>query len=100
MTARLRWRWLFVAFASICAVMGGWYVFVAPAPLRLAVGPENSSQYREARAIAEALAEARQPFRLRIVATDGGERSAKALDAGQASLAILRSDETHSKEAQ
>ena len=100
MTNRLRWRWICTAFASICLAMGGWYLFVAPKVLRLAVGPEGGPMYRHARAIAEALADSHQPFRLRIVPTSGAEHSGRALDAGLVSLAILRSDDTFAKEAQ
>ena len=96
----LHWRWLFLAFASICVAMGVWYVFVAPTILRIAVGPENSPLIRNARAIADALADSRQPFRLKIVVTDGSKNSAVALDANQADIAILSSADPNSKEAQ
>lgn len=100
MNDRLRWRWLFVAFTSISLGIASYYFFAAPRTLRIVVGPENSAQFRYVRAIAEAFADTRQPFRLNVMVTPGSADSSAALDAKRADLGVLRSDDLTSNDAQ
>lgn len=97
---RLLWRRLFAVFVALGVAIAAYYFFTAPTRLRIAVGPESSALYRHARAVADALAASGQPFRLRIVTTSGMADSSAALDTRRADLAILRSDDAISKEAQ
>ncbi|QEL24404.1 C4-dicarboxylate ABC transporter substrate-binding protein [Bosea sp. F3-2] len=73
-------------------VAAGSYYVSQPHTLRLAVGPLGSEDARMAAAFVQGLNRDKASIRLRLVLTEGSEDSARKIDAGQADLAMLRSD--------
>ncbi len=92
----LRHVWL-LAIASVLAVSGtaavAYYVASQPTRLTIAVGPPDSDDVRAVEAIANQLKRERSNFRLRIIVKAGGPvDAAKAIDRGEADLAVVRRD--------
>ncbi|MGL4635911.1 MAG: TAXI family TRAP transporter solute-binding subunit [Beijerinckiaceae bacterium] len=82
--------------AVVLAIIGlgalAYFVLSQPTTLRVAVGPVSNENVRIVTAAIQTLQRERENFRLRLVITDGTEKSAAALDAGNADLAIVRTD--------
>lgn len=95
---------MFVTLAGILAVIGAlagaYYFAMRPVTLRIAVGPANSDDLKVVQALTQAFGQARGYVRLRPVQTDGAAASAKALESGNADLAIIRGDLDVPKNAQ
>jgi len=68
------------------------YLFAAPTPLRIAVGPVGSEDTRLVAAILQTFAREKHPIRLRMVPTDGPSGAAEQLASEKVDLAIVRSD--------
>jgi TRAP-type uncharacterized transport system substrate-binding protein len=79
---------------AICAGLaaGGYWYFVSPTWLTVAVGPRGGVEERLMRAYAEALASEKRDIRLRVVPVDGVRESAEALRERKADLAVVRPD--------
>lgn len=99
MNQRLLLRWTAAILGLAAIALGGWYLYTLPRTLSIAVGPEGAPQVRFARAVARALMDTKQPFRLKVVTKADSAAAARALDAKEAQLAILRSDDPTSVEA-
>ncbi|MDB5569804.1 MAG: hypothetical protein JWN93_987 [Hyphomicrobiales bacterium] len=99
MNRRLLLRWTATLFGLAAIGLAGWFAFTQPRTLRVAVGPEGSQQMTFMRALARAMVETRQGFRLEITPTASSADAARALDAGDVQLALLRSDDSTSTEA-
>ena len=80
-----------LAVCAGLAALGYWY-FVSPTVLTVAVGPRDGPEARLMRAYAEALAERRREIRLRIVPFDDVKSSAEALQQNKTDLAVVRPD--------
>ncbi|HEX8166666.1 MAG TPA: TAXI family TRAP transporter solute-binding subunit [Beijerinckiaceae bacterium] len=80
-----------LAVCAGLAAAGYWY-FVSPTWLTVAVGPRDGAEERLIRAYAEALAAEKRDIRLRVVAYDGVKESAEALRERKADLAVVRPD--------
>ncbi len=82
--------------AVILAIIGlgslTYFIMSLPTTLRVAVGPVSNENVRIVTAAIQTLQREREPFRLRLVITEGTEKSAAALDSGLADLAIVRTD--------
>src|ERR671931_2492479 len=79
---------------ALCAGLAGfgyWY-YVAPTQLRVAVGPPESPEARLIDAYAQALVETYKDTRLRVVTTEDLRRSAGALQQKRVDLAVVRPD--------
>jgi hypothetical protein len=79
---------------AVCAgfaALGYWY-FVSPTWLTVAVGPRDGVEERLMRAYADALVEQNRDIRLRIAPSDGIRESAEALERRKADLAVVRPD--------
>src|SRR5262245_48180480 len=91
----LRHTWL-VTIAGILALAGlvaaAFYYSSQPTTLKIAVGPPNSEDVRVVQTIAQQLARERASIRLRILVKDGPIESSKAVDSGEADLAVVRRD--------
>src|SRR5215813_8856714 len=99
-----RRRILLVILACLlaCITVGavvGWFFF-ARITLRVATGPMGSDGQKFFAAFVRTVAEAHPRVRLKIVPTADREASEKALVAGQADLAVVRSDLLTSTETQ
>lgn len=92
-------RRLALALAAIGVAMLGWYVWGLPKTLKLAVGPAESSQHRFAQAMARALKDSQQSYRLELIVVPDSTAASTALDRHKVDLAILRSDDSTSAEA-
>ncbi len=92
-------RWAALLFAMCALGLAGWYLATAPRTLKIATGPETSQQTRFVQALARSLSEHRDSFRLEIVTTPNSPAAAKALEAGQVALALLRSDDPTATDA-
>lgn len=93
----LRWVAAFLGMAAVGLLI--WLVSNQPRTLKIAVGPDGSQQMLFMRSLARAMIETRQPFRLKIVPRSDSISAAKALDAGEVQLALVRSDDATSVEA-
>lgn len=86
----------FTLVAFLLAAIGiGTLVYVivsAPTVLRIAVGPVSSDNMRIVVAALQVLQREREPFRLRLIPTEGSAQSARLLDEGEADLAVVRTD--------
>ena len=87
----------FLAFlAMILAAVGlvalAYLLATLPTTLRVAVGPISNDNVRIVSAAIQTLQREREPFRLRLIITEGSQQSAAALDAGKADLAVVRTD--------
>ena len=95
---------MFITLAGILAVIGAlagaYYFAMRPVTLRIAVGPANSDDLKVVQALTQAFSQARGYVRLRPVPTDGAAASAKALESGNADLAVIRGDLDVPKNAQ
>lgn len=80
-----------LALTTVLAGVGYWY-FVSPTLLTVAVGPRDSAEARLVQIYAEALAERRRDVRLEVVGFDDVRQSADALQQGKVDLAIVRPD--------
>jgi TRAP transporter TAXI family solute receptor len=77
---------------AFAAVVASTYLLTRPMPLRIAVGPPGGADARLVAAIAAQLGRDRDAIRLRVIQKSGPADAAKALDAGEASLAVVRRD--------
>lgn len=93
----LRWTAALLGAAAVGLLI--WLVSSQPRTLKIAVGPDGSQQMIFMRSLARAMVETRQPFRLKIVPKADSISAAKALDAREVQLALVRSDDTTSVEA-
>lgn len=84
---------LIAAFLGLIgASVLAYYVITQPTTLRVAVGPIGNENVRTITAAIQTLQREREPFRMRLVLTEGSAESAAALDAGNADLAVVRTD--------
>lgn len=91
---------LVLALSIALALSSGAYLILnRPTTIRVAVGPPKSQLVNYVRAIAQALDESREGFRVRIVESEGSVHSSKLLDEGKVDLAIVRSDDGTSQAA-
>jgi TRAP transporter TAXI family solute receptor len=75
------------------AAVGGTYIALRPATLRIAVGPAGSNDLQLIQALAQNFAQDGASVRLTVVTTAGGIESIAALGSGKADLAVARTDE-------
>ena len=99
-----RRRVLLVILACLLACIGvgavvGWFFF-AHMTLRVATGPMGSDGQKFFAAFVRTVADAHPRVRLKLVPTADSEANEKALVAGEADLAVVRSDMLTSTEAQ
>jgi TRAP transporter TAXI family solute receptor len=84
------------AIATLLGLIGlsvlVYYIATQPTTLRLAVGPVANENVRTVTAAIQTLQREREPFRLRLVLTEGAVQSAQAVDEGKADLALVRTD--------
>ena len=89
-------RVFFLASLGIAVLAGvfalGYWYFVSPTTLTVAVGPRGGVEERLMRAFAQALVDQKRDVRLRVLPFDDVRKSAEALQAGRADLAIVRPD--------
>ena len=89
-------RELFIALALALAVLAAGLVVyqwsAAPTTLKVAVGPMGSENTRLVVALQQYAGRERSTVRLRLVLTEGVDASAKAIEADNADLAIVRTD--------
>ncbi len=87
---------IFRIIAALCALIAasalGIYMFAAPTPLRVAVGPVGSEDTKLVVTILQTLQREKHSVRLRLVPSDGPLGSADMLRDGKADLAMVRSD--------
>ena len=99
-----RRRVFLVILACLLACIGFgavvWWFFFAQITLRVATGPMGSDGQKFFAAFVRTVADAHPHVRLKLVPTADREASAKALTAGEADLAVVRSDMLTSPEAQ
>lgn len=69
-----------------------WQIASSPTTLRVAVGPADGDDARLLTTVAATLARDREGLRLKIVPTRGAAESARALDADEVQLAVVRPD--------
>lgn len=93
-------RWTALVFALAALGLAAWYVATAPRTLRIAAGPEESQQIRFLQSLGRALSDNREPFRLEIVPAADSPAAAGMLESGKTQLALLRSDDETSADAQ
>lgn len=91
----LRHVWL-LSIAAVFALSGtvavAYYIVSQPTHLKIAVGPPESDDLRAVEAIANQLKRERSHFRLSTIEVGGPMEAAKALDSGEADLAVVRRD--------
>jgi TRAP-type uncharacterized transport system substrate-binding protein len=80
-----------LAVCAGLAALGYWY-FVSPTRLTVAVGPRDGVEHSLIAAYAEALAERKRDVRLRVVPFDDVKSSAAALQQNKVDLAVVRPD--------
>jgi TRAP transporter TAXI family solute receptor len=99
-----RRRMFLVILACLLACIGigavVWWFFFARMTLRVATGPMGSDGQKFFAAFVRTVADAHPRVRLKLVPTADREASAKALTAGEADLAVVRSDMLTTPEAQ
>lgn len=87
---------LFTFLAAVLALIGlsvlAYYLINQPTVLRVAVGPVANENVRTITAAIQTLQREREPFRLKLVLTEGTHQTSEALDAGRADLALVRTD--------
>jgi TRAP transporter TAXI family solute receptor len=87
---------LFALLATALGLIGlsvlAWYLVSQPTTLRVAVGPVANENVRVVSAAIQTMQREREPFRLRLMLTEGTAETAAALDEGRADLAIVRTD--------
>ncbi len=84
---------LATALLIFAAVVGACFLILRPTTLRIAVGPSGSDDQNLVQALAQTFAHDGSSVRLALVATAGPVDSIAALAAGNADLAVARSDE-------
>lgn len=92
-------RWLAVVLAVLTLGIGTYALLKRPRTLVVAVGPGNSAHSNFMRAVARVLADSGEPFRFQIRPTSSLSESSRLLDEGKVDLAVLRSDDSSSREA-
>jgi len=92
-------RRIALVLAGMSALLAGWYLWLRPTTLTIAVGPAKSSQATYIETIARLMRETKQPFRFNVIKVGGTEAASDALDTGKADLAVVRSDDLSSKDA-
>jgi len=90
--SRRVWLIAIAGMLAFAAVVASTYLLTRPTPLRIAVGPAGGADARLVAAIAAQLGRERDPVRLRILQKNGPAEAAKALESGEASLAVVRRD--------
>jgi TRAP transporter TAXI family solute receptor len=70
----------------------GYFIATLPTTLRVAVGPVSNENVRIISAAVQTLQREREPFRLKLIITEGSAQSSAALDAGKVDLAVVRTD--------
>ena len=93
----LRWTAALLGLAALGLLV--WLAAHQPRTFKIAVGPDGSQQMIFMRALARAMVETRQPYRLEIAPKSDSIHAAMALDAGDVDLAVLRSDDPTSADA-
>lgn len=99
MRGHLALRRVAVMLAVLCLVLVVWYLAVRPTTLSIAVGPSGSPQVTLIENLARVLRDTRQPYRLRVVTSEGTSASSEQLDGSRVDLAVVRSDDLTSKDA-
>jgi TRAP transporter TAXI family solute receptor len=84
---------LATALLIFAAVVGACFLILRPTTLRIAVGPSGSDDQNLVRALAQTFARDGSSVRLSLVTTAGPVDSIAALVAGNADLAVARTDE-------
>jgi hypothetical protein len=91
----LRHTWL-LGIASVLALSGtaavAYYLVSQPTHLKIAVGPPDSDDVRAVEAIGKQLRQERSNLRLNIAVKASPIDAAKAIDTGDADLAVVRRD--------
>jgi TRAP-type uncharacterized transport system substrate-binding protein len=90
--SRRVWLIAIAGVLAFAAVVASTYLLTRPMPLRIAVGPPGGADARLVAAIAAQLGRDKDSIRLRVVQKSGPAEAAKAIDAGEASLAVVRRD--------
>jgi TRAP transporter TAXI family solute receptor len=90
--SRRVWLIGIAGFLAFAAVVASTYLLTRPMPLRIAVGPAGGADARLVAAIAAQLGRDRDAIRLRVIQKSGPAEAARALDAGEAGLAVVRRD--------
>src|SRR5262245_35888714 len=96
-------RLLLIACLFVCIGLGAtvtWFFFFAPLILRVATGPVGSDGQKFLAAFVRGAADAHRGVRWQVVPMADTEASAKALTAGEADLAVVRSDDLTSTTGQ
>jgi TRAP transporter TAXI family solute receptor len=87
---------LFAFLAALLGLIGlsvlAYYLITQPTMLRVAVGPVTNENVRTITSAIQTLQREREPFRLRLVLTEGTAQTAEALESGRADLALVRTD--------
>jgi TRAP transporter TAXI family solute receptor len=87
---------LLVIMATLFGLAGlvalGFYIANRPTTLRVAVGPLGNENVRTITAAIQTLQREREPFRLKLVITTGGQQTSELLDTGKVDLAVVRPD--------
>ena len=91
MTRRV-WLIGIVGTLALAAIVAYGLYLTRPMPLRIAVGPPGSEDARLITTIAAQLGRDRAPIRLRVVAKDGPDDAAAAIDSNEVSIAVVRRD--------
>lgn len=99
MSRQLALRRVAVVLGALCLVLAAWYVAVRPTTLRVAVGASGSTQVEVLETVARVLRDSHQPFRFKLVRTNGTADASAKLDKGTVDLAVLRSDDQGGKDA-
>jgi TRAP transporter TAXI family solute receptor len=90
--SRRVWLIAIAGVLAFAAVVASTYLLTRPMPLRIAVGPPGGADARLVAAIAAQLGRDKDSIRLRVVQKNGPAEAAKAIDAGEAGLAVVRRD--------
>ncbi len=85
--------------AAVLAMIGlgavGYYWATQPTTWRVAVGPVTNDNVRIISAAVQTLQREREPFRLKLILTEGSAESSTALEEGKADLAVVRTDSAY-----
>jgi TRAP transporter TAXI family solute receptor len=68
------------------------YIVTLPTTLRVAVGPVSNEDVRVVVAALQTFQREQEPFRLKLVLTEGSRQSAQMVDEGKADIAVVRTD--------
>ncbi len=87
---------LFAFLAALLALIGlsvlAYYLVTQPTTLRVALGPVANDNVRTVTSAIQTLQREREPFRLRLLLTEGTAQTSQMLETGKADLAIVRAD--------